>query len=339
MPNPDRVGLFDSSRNDSRQFCTGEGTPTRLCVQLLTGAPHIYSEFITGLPPCAAGTPINDCLQKGQNGMWGRLYGVWVTSADITANSSHLINTVDCVIVDGNMTVTQNGSTPPTFDRDSFTLSDSTEVYQYGYTANDGSVISLNRVYDELRTSPYDWTLEAAGTGDNDIYGNPMAFYLLGTDANNDAETVARQIEVNFDVATLHAFARAPHSADLDFIYTDHVLVYVYDAKVLLILLVPLFATLCAAWGGRWRVAGDDVVVGYDPVGTARLGPVAGLAAGVVAPQEKGEKREEERCWVWIRSRQVVGQDGVPSTARQFQVVADEVQVQGQRGGASSSWR
>lgn len=70
-------------------------------------------------------------------------------------------------------------------------------------------------------------------------------------------------------------------------------------------------------------MAGDDVVVGYDPISIARLGPVAGLALGVVAPDDKGARREEERLWVWTRTRNVVGEDGKPFVAREFQVGAD----------------
>ncbi len=79
---------------------------------------------------------------------------------------------------------------------------------------------------------------------------------------------------------------------------------------MLLVLLVPLLATLLSAWG-RWRVAGEDVTVGYDPVAIARLGPVVGgeLAPGIV-PAEKSARREEDMLRVWRWRRNYVGGDG-----------------------------
>ncbi|KAL1887236.1 hypothetical protein Cpir12675_006634 [Ceratocystis pirilliformis] len=97
------------------------------------------------------------------------------------------------------------------------------------------------------------WTLEAVGTGSNTICSTPMAYNLLGKDANNDAETVARQIEKNFDMTTLQAFARSPSSSDFLFTRSHKSPEYKYDKVVLLILAVPFIATILGTWN-RWRV-------------------------------------------------------------------------------------
>lgn len=139
-----------------------------------------------------------------------------------------------------------------------------------------------------MRT-PYYFTLRYVGTGSNDIYTTPLASGLLGDDASNSAEHVARQIERNFDWATLAAFLRGVNASDVTTTRTTVTRVYVYDRRVLLVLLAPIVATALGAWG-RWRVGSDEIVKGYDPVAAAQLGPVEGLhdLGGSVIRMEKG---------------------------------------------------
>ncbi|KAH6986965.1 hypothetical protein EDB80DRAFT_690416 [Ilyonectria destructans] len=285
--NPDGVGTI-ANGEDSKKFCAGKGTASELCVELVASSPATYAVFASGPAPCTK-SDADDCPAAGIHGTWARIYGVWVNGVDITVNSTHRINIIDCTLTYGNITVGQNGTSPPTLDRSTYTQSTSTKAYQYGFS--EYSIIQLNRIYSELNNSPYDWDAAAVGTGSNTLYRNSMGFLLLGEDANNDAETVARQIEANFDMATLHAFARGPNSSELVFARSHSSPVYVYQPLVLLILLVPLLATILGSWT-RWRVAGDTVKVGYDPVGIARLGPVRGMAQGST-PSKESRKLED----------------------------------------------
>ncbi|KAJ3526223.1 hypothetical protein NM208_g11295 [Fusarium decemcellulare] len=278
---------------------------------------HDYANFTSGYPPCDTDTPEAECPGAGSGGLWGIIFGVWVNGVDITEDSENRINFVDCVLKYGNITITQNGTSTPELDRSSFSLASSSKAQQDGYT-NFTDAATLNRVYTELGNSPYDFELAVAATGSNTAYKNPVAFLLLGTDANNDAQTVARQIEANFDMATLHAFARMPNASEITYTTRSDTRVYVYDARVLLILLVPLFATLLGCWG-RWKVAGEDVVVGYDPVGIARLGPVTGLSSGP-APADKAVREGEDAFRVWRWQQSVQYQNGATAIATGFAV-------------------
>ncbi|KAM0330859.1 hypothetical protein ACHAQA_003814 [Verticillium albo-atrum] len=313
--NPNRIGTISGSSNDTERFCTGENTVGELCVELMTSSPATYSAFSSGPPACSSES-LSDCPGGGIGGQWGRVYGVWVNGVDITADSENRINNVNCELTYGNITVRQNGTSPPVLDRASYTQATSTEAFQYGLT--NASIVQLNRIYSELGNSPYDWSLAAVGTGANTIYRTSVAFLLLGQDANNDAETVARQIEANFEMATLHAFARGSNSSDLVFTRSHRSPAYVYEPIVLLILLVPLLATILGTWA-RWRVAGDNVTVGYDPIGIARLGPVDGLTHG---PAGSGQyKKQEDSSKVWRWTREVNYSDGSSSTATGIRIV------------------
>ncbi|KAM5345754.1 hypothetical protein ACJ41O_011615 [Fusarium nematophilum] len=319
--NPDGAGLIRGGlSSDTAEFCTGSGTPRELCVELMSGSPAIYAAFASGPPPCDAGTLSNGCPSSGQDGLWARIYGVWVNSVEFgDSNSEHRINIVDCVLTYGNVTVRQNGTSPPVLDRSSFSRATSSRRSQFGYTDISGSVGSLNRIYAELGNSPYDFSAAAVGTGSNTAYRQPMAYMLLGEDAIHGAERVARQIEDNFDMATLHAFARMPGSSEITYtIRRSEARVYVYDARVLLILLVPCVATVLGCWG-RWKVAGEDVVVGYDPVGIARLGPVTGLYSGAL-PADREARDEEDSLRVWRWQRIGPYQNGFTATATGFAV-------------------
>ena len=139
--------------------------------------------------------------------------------------------------------------------------------------------------------TPYYFTLRYVGTGFNDIYTSPVASGLLGDDASNSAEHVARQIERNFDWATLAAFSKGVNASDVTTTRTTVTRVYVYDRRVLSILLIPVIATVMSAWG-RLRVGSDEVVRGYDPVAIAQLGPVEGLSLGGEVQVEKSKVEE-----------------------------------------------
>lgn len=311
--NPDLEGTIDIEVRNST-YCIGQDTATEICLDLQAGSPATYSMFASGLPACDSQN-ITECPAAGIDGQWAKIFGVWVNGVDITGGSKHPLNFVNCDVTYGNITVKQNGTSPPTLDRDSYVQANSTDGYQFGYTTF--NIIQLNRIYTELGNSPYDWKLAAVTTGSNTIYSTPVAMALLGLDANNDAETVARQIEANFDMATLHSFARGSNSSDLVFTRTKLHPIYVYKSEVLFILLVPFLATVFGTWM-RWQVADQSINIGYDPVGVARLGPVAGLTHGT--PGTKGQRKYEESFKVWRWTRTTVDQ-------QQRAVVATGVQA------------
>lgn len=296
--NPDKIGALSglSNRNESSRFCAGEDTATELCVELVSSSPATYAAFASGLPACSSKN-ISDCSVQGMDGKWARIYGAFVNGVDVSTDSDHRLHEVECDLTYGNITINQNGTSPPTLDRSSFEPCDAKEAYNYG--GSNYSITQLNRIYTELGNSPYDWELKTTGTGSNTVYQTPLAFLLLGLDANYDADTVARQIEANFEMATLHAFAKASNSSDLVFTRSKLHSVYVYDRIVLAILLVPLLATFLGTWM-RWRTAGEDVMIGYDPIQIARLGPVAGMTQwGSTMDQSSRKQEDASRVWSW----------------------------------------
>ncbi len=119
------------------------------------------------------------------------------------------------------------------------------------------------------------------GVSGNSIYGKPIGKLLLGDSAS--ASTVAKRIETAFDRATLMAWSRSP-SAVVRMVYrTEVTRIYVYDGRTLLMLLVPLLATLLTvAANGRWKIGGKEDVLGYDPLAIASRGPVWGLPESFV---------------------------------------------------------
>jgi len=112
----------------------------------------------------------------------------------------------------------------------------------------------------------------------------PMAEYLLYNDAKgtgksedwyasqlgtDDTQRVARAIEANIDMATLFAFAQAPHAASLDITQTHDVGIWTYDTRVLAVLALPFLATILVL-SVYWKVQSNEVVIGYDPLEIAR---------------------------------------------------------------------
>ncbi|RYP61013.1 hypothetical protein DL770_009864 [Monosporascus sp. CRB-9-2] len=98
--------------------------------------------------------------------------------------------------------------------------------------------------------------------------------------------------------------------------------IYVYDPLVLLILLVPFLATLLGAtWGGWWRVAGEDVTIGYEPAAIARLVPVVGLPSGA-AHEERLVREAEDDLRLWGRRQGYVDQDRVVFKGTGLQMTA-----------------
>ncbi|KAK0728934.1 hypothetical protein B0T21DRAFT_369979 [Apiosordaria backusii] len=236
----------------------------------------------------------------GGPGFW-----VWVNNVELRYEPHpRLINRVDCLLTHGMVTVIQNGTSPPTLDRSTFDLfhPKSAEFKSVNGSKYPGyaAVTDLRQIYTERHLSPYDFNLSGY-FGPNTLYQNPVAYYLLGEDSKNGAESVARQIEANFDMATLQAFSRGPNSSSLVFTYAETIPVYAYNPMVLLVLVVPLVATILGTWG-RWRVGSiEDGVIGYDPIAIARLGPVGGLVSGLRPTDRMARAAEDQRevwgCW------------------------------------------
>ncbi len=207
-------------------------------------------------------------------------------------------------------TVTQNGTSTPSLVPGSFQKSSSAPT-DVGY-------VSLHRIYLEAETAPYTFSA-SSGTGDqaDSLYNSPLATLLLHAKANTSAQAVAAQIEEIFDLATLLAFSREPGASNLEMAFTSTRIQYTYEPRVLAILLVPLIATLLGTWG-RWRVEGDDVVLGYNPVKIAMRGPVEGAAQGSSGEEDAVDEKE-----VMIYKEKFISPQGLQGTVDRF-VVGDE---------------
>ncbi|KFY73291.1 hypothetical protein V499_06633 [Pseudogymnoascus sp. VKM F-103] len=286
---PEQITTSTVASDLSTDFCS-DIVPS-MCVNLTCGAPSIYANFKTGLDlDCESGsagsTGPNACIDSP--GSWAVIFGAWVGGADFGIGNSKLINTVSCLIEYGNISISQTGKNPPRVERNSFKRS----IYPL---SNYNSPISNVRTFiwnENARTTPYYFTLRVVGTGWNDMYQQPFAAGLLGDDASNNAEHVARQIENNFDWATMGAFARMPNASDVATSTRTSTRAYVYNQLVLLILLVPFLGSLLGTWG-RWVVGSNDEVLGYDPAAIANRGPVEGIASK--SPSQSQEEYKKAR--------------------------------------------
>ncbi|KAK4180811.1 hypothetical protein QBC36DRAFT_352710 [Triangularia setosa] len=230
-----------ADRNDTSSFCVGQGTARKLCVELLASFPNIYGALCQArihVLPRMWQTFHSGVGMTDDQGFWA--YG-WKT---------------------------QNGTSPPTLDRSTFSVFNpiSTEFRSINGSDYHGyrPAILLNRICTEHHKSPYDFNLSDYYRP-NTLYQNLFAYYFLGEKARNKAESVARQNEANFDMATLPAFAQWPNASGLVFTYTDTVPIYFYDLRVLLVLLVPFLATLFGTWS-RWQVGNiKDEVIATTP--------------------------------------------------------------------------
>jgi hypothetical protein len=292
--NPDRIGTSFSNRI-TRSFCSRLNSA--LCVSLDRGSPAAYANFTSG--------DLSDSDPELAPGDWSIIFGAWVSGVE-SSSGPYEISMVDCGLTIGNLTVRQRGSNPPSIVQGSYQKAN----WSVSTDTQNPSLFQLNRIYREFgRTnSPFSFDARSVGTGGNSLYLFPVGFMLLGDDATDPADVVARRIEASFDMATLSAFAKLPNATDLTTTIESRTPIYVYNPKVLAVLLVPLIATILAAWG-RWRIGDDSVVVGYDPIEIARRGPVSGLPSEMISGEP--ETRKQLDCYrVWGYSENVIRPNG-----------------------------
>ena len=231
------------------------------------------------------GYPFED-LETCPVGDFATIYGGWVSSkhADFFMGSTtgHTACIVDCKVQYGTATVSQNGSGAPTLEKHSFTKADSAFLSQRGsYTGLRTDWLSLYRASADdayAKVSPFKF----ASRGFSNATLSPLTAYLLfpdeARDSNqrfsstvftNDTLRVARDLERAFDVATLLAFARVPGAASQQVTRTKRIQRWTYDERVLTILVIPMVATALVVCE-HWRIHGNNVVIGYNPLEIAR---------------------------------------------------------------------
>lgn len=226
------------------------------------------------------------------------ILGVW-SSFDVE-NFQYLGHAVDCRLRKGSVEIRQNGTDRPIMIRESFLATTapfegaSPEFYWEGSYRTP--------LQEDQNVKPYLFS-NRVGT----VRDVPMAGYLLGNNitstegsgsfrtstasqqGTNDTRRVARAIEANVDMATLFAFAQAPHAAPLDITETHDVSIWTYDTRVLAVLALPLLATILVL-SIYWRVQSGEVVIGYDPLEIARRADeVLMLPVGATAQDSEGK--------------------------------------------------
>jgi hypothetical protein len=228
--------------------------------------------FTTGpMTECDESPWTDECLVSD----FAVILGVW--SSYDAENGRYSGHAVDCNIQKGSVEIRQNGTGTPIMTRGSFlTTTTRMEVsspewyWQASYRTphpNDQTVKpylfqSKVGMVRDVPMAEYLLYNDAKGTGKSeDWYASQ-----LGTD---DTQRVARAIEANIDMATLFAFAQAPHAASLDITQTHDVGIWTYDTKVLAVLALPFFATILVL-SVYWKVQSNEVVIGYDPLEIAR---------------------------------------------------------------------
>lgn len=239
-----------------------------ICVQM--SGQNGESNFTTGIGDNRT------CDVETCPGQWCTILGVWTTSGSSSDRRPDL-NSVDCQVQYGNVSVSQTSGNRPEIVPDSFVKS----VWNIDGAPQDNISPSPSGYSGQglwwycylFASSPYEFETSLGGGTDPIIRRYPMASMLLNYGGESDPSVVAKTIEKNFEMSTLLAFARAPDSADLVITTTERVQSWGYDPTVLAVLCVPLLATFLGLIG-RMKVGSDDDVVGYDPVEIARRGPV-----------------------------------------------------------------
>lgn len=239
-------------------------------------------------------------MLQGCPGEFATIFSVWINGVNQDMNlfstptsSTYLLKSVDCSLTWGTVKISQRGSTTPSIVPDSYVKSALGVSSQLG-------ISWLWRIYADAvaEASTYHFSATAVATMENDLFNSPLATLLLSPGANVSATTVARRIVSAFDMATLMAFSRSPESSALTLMRTNSRSKYLYDSRVLLILLVPLCTTILGCWG-RWRVGSAEEVVGYDPVEVARRGPVVGLDGRIVGIEQVEDKEVIDEMELW----------------------------------------
>lgn len=227
--------------------------------------------FTTGpMTECDGSTYVGECLVSD----FAVILGMW--SSYDADNRRYLRHAVDCKIEKGSVIIRQSGTGTPVMTRESFLTTTTRMEISSPEWFWQGSYRTPRR--DEETVKPY---LFSSGGGM--VRDVPMAEYLLsnnrtGTEGEdwyasqlgtNDTQRVARAIEANIDMATLFAFAQAPHAASLEIIETHEFSIWRYETRVLPVLALPFLATILVL-SIYWRVQSDEVVIGYDPLEIAR---------------------------------------------------------------------
>jgi hypothetical protein len=248
--------------------------------------------FTTGPMTHCDETPYPDeCLLSD----FAVILGVW--SSYDAENPRYSGHAVDCKIQKGSVEIRQNGTSTPIMTRESF-LTATTRMESFSLPWH-WQASYRTPVRDKETVKAYHFNSTQGMVKDV-----PMAEYLLHNDAKatgssndwfasqlgtNDTQRVARAIEANIDMATLFAFAKAPHAASLDITETHDVSVWTYDTRVLAVLALPLLATILVL-SIYWRVQSNEVVIGYDPLEIARRADeVLVLSLGAKAQDSEGK--------------------------------------------------
>ncbi|KAG7411033.1 hypothetical protein ACKAV7_010789 [Fusarium commune] len=279
-------GKYANPPLDYDRFSVCSDLNADICTVIGGSSPYTYANFSSGFPA--------DCGETCPTGDFAVIFGTFTNGTD-TLKGPWYHNIVDCSLSYGTVRVQQIGKGSPVLHRSEFEKSDS---------VLDSSAVPLRRIYtDSYERSPYTFGA-SSGTGDgaDSLYNSAVATLLLREKAHSSAEEVARRIEDIFDMATLLAFSRAPNASDLSITTREPFTRYVYDERVLAILLVPFLATILGTWG-RWKVEGTGQVIGYDPVAIAERGPIQGL------PEDVSRSRED------IDEKTVVGYQETTTTS------------------------
>ncbi|KAK7222391.1 hypothetical protein V2G26_010394 [Clonostachys chloroleuca] len=237
-----------------------------ITVILSQGSPYTYANFTSWFTKrCGENVNPRPCL-----GDFAVIFGAFINLKP-SATGGPIVNTIDCLLTYGSLSITQTGTGTPTIIPGSYTEATSEGPY-------DSSLSPIKRIYTEsFDRSPYYFTAKS-GTGDttDTLYNSAIGTLLISPKGNSSDKDVGDRIEAIFDTATLMAFTRVPGAANVTITTTTSGPIYVYHPLVLLILLIPFFATVLGTYR-RLRIEGNSLCPGYDPVEIARRGPVEGI--------------------------------------------------------------
>lgn len=229
-----------------------------------------------------AGAP---AILQCPTGTLGVIFGLWVGRQSSGRNDTFFVNAVDCRVEYGNITITQNGNNTPELVPGSFTISP-TNLLLFPLNVTT-STDNLRLAFSLLGAvnMPYDFTSDDLGQAGVSLYEQLLVVsepeannaYGPGPSLNSNASQVADIIGRNFEMASMIAFVKAPRAAISEVTSTTRTTIWSYNRMVLAILAVPLLPTILVLCK-RWKLANDDVMIGYDPMRIAeRSSDILGL--------------------------------------------------------------
>ncbi len=228
----------------------GFGSQQLTYANFSTGPPLLYYDQVDGSCP----------------GAWCTIYGASIPYPGGGIEST--LWTVDCEVQFGTAEIVQTGGGTPEYVSGSFKKSTN-------LVTDEPEMVNWNRIYTEHQRSPYTFSASIEN-GSDTLFKSLVAYTLLEERRPNQGRYLSNHFEGAFEMATMMAWTRSPIASPHTYTRTNITTVYVFNQRVLLILLVPFLAAILSL-RGRWMAGRSEDVLAFDSIEVVKRGPVVGL--------------------------------------------------------------